>query len=92
MYGGPGDDWLFGAPGADIMFGGPGDHDVLWGGPGIDKLDGGPGSYDVCMLQREMGEADKVGCNTVYPPPGYQHDDEPDPGMLRQTQPLKLKK
>ena len=92
MYGDSGDDWLFGAPGADIMFGGPGDHDVLWGGPGIDKLDGGPGSHDVCMLQRDMGVADKAGCNTVYPPPGYQHDEEVDPGMLRQTQPLKLKK
>lgn len=92
LYGGPGDDWLFGAPGADILNGGPGDFDVLWGGPGVDQLDGGPGSYDTCLLQRDMGTADKVGCNTVYPPPGYLHEEEPDPGVLRQTQPLKLTK
>lgn len=90
-YGGPGDDWLFGAPGADHLDGGPGDYDVLWGGPGFDKLDGGPGSNDVCMLQRDMGDF-APGCNTVYPPPGYMHDEEPDPGVLREAEPLKLNK
>jgi Ca2+-binding RTX toxin-like protein len=90
MFGEEGDDWLFGAPGADTLDGGPGDFDVLWGGPDFDKLDGGPGSNDVCMLQRDMGEAGP-GCDTVYPPPGYQHDEEPDAGVLREAQPLKLK-
>jgi hypothetical protein len=91
LIGGPGNDWLFGAPGNDKLSGGEGDHDVLWGGPGFDDLDGGPGGFDVCMLQREMGDYDPEGCNTVYPPPGYVHDDEPDPGVLRMTDPLKLK-
>lgn len=91
MFGEEGDDWLFGAPGADTLDGGPGDFDVLWGGPDFDKLDGGPGSNDVCMLQRDMGEASSEGCNTVYPPPGYMHDEEPEPGVLREAQPLKLK-
>ena len=91
LFGGPGDDWLFGAPGDDELNGGPGDHDVLWGGPGVDNLNGGPGSHDVCLLQREMGDYDAVGCNTVYPPPGYVHDEEPDPGVLRRQEPLKLK-
>lgn len=91
LFGGPGDDWLFGAPGEDELNGGPGDHDVLWGGPGFDKLNGGPGAYDVCLLQREMGDFDAEGCNTVYPPPGYVHDEEPDPGVLRKREPLKLK-
>jgi Ca2+-binding RTX toxin-like protein len=91
LFGGPGDDWLFGAPGGDELDGGEGDHDVLWGGPGFDKLNGGPGAYDVCMLQREMGDYDAQGCNTVYPPPGYVHDEEPDPGVLRKRDPLKLK-
>jgi hypothetical protein len=90
IFGDEGDDFLFGAPEGDTLDGGPGDYDVLWGGPGFDKLDGGPGRYDVCMLQREMGEYDKVGCNTVYPPPGYVHDEEPDPGVLRREEPLKL--
>lgn len=91
LFGEEGDDWLFGAPGDDELDGGKGDHDVLWGGPGFDKLNGGPGAYDVCMLQREMGEFDADGCNTVYPPPGYVHDEEPDPGVLRATEPLKTK-
>lgn len=89
LFGGPGNDWLFGAPGGDELNGGEGDHDVLWGGPGFDKLDGGPGAYDVCLLQREMGDFDAEGCNTVYPPPGYVHDEEPDPGVLRKREPLK---
>lgn len=91
LFAGPGDDWLFGAPGDDELDGGEGDHDVLWGGPGFDKLNGGPGDFDVCMLQREMGDYDAEGCNTVYPPPGYVHDEEPDPGVLRRSEPLKLK-
>ena len=89
LFGGPGNDWLFGAPGDDELDGGEGDYDVLWGGPGFDKLNGGPGAYDVCLLQREMGDYDAVGCNTVYPPPGYVHDEEPDPGVLRKREPLK---
>jgi hypothetical protein len=92
LFGGPGNDWLFGAPGDDELNGGEGDYDVLWGGPGYDNLDGGPGAYDVCLLQREMGDFDAEGCNTVYPPPGYEHDDEPEPGLLKQLHPLKLKK
>ena len=91
LFGGPGNDWLFGAVEADELNGGEGDYDVLWGGPGIDKLDGGPGTHDVCLLQREMGDYDAEGCNTVYPPPGYVHEDEPDPGVLRRSDPLKLK-
>ena len=91
LFGGPGNDWLFGAPGDDELNGGEGDYDVLWGGPGYDNLDGGPGAYDVCLLQREMGDFDAEGCNTVYPPPGYVHDEEPDPGVLRKAEPLKLK-
>lgn len=91
LFGGPGNDWLFGAKGNDELHGGDGDNDVLWGGPGVDNLNGGPGLYDVCMLQREMGDYDAEGCNTVYPPPGYVHDEEPDPGVLRKTDPLKLK-
>jgi len=91
LFGGPGNDWLFGAPGDDELNGGDGDYDVLWGGPGFDNLDGGPGAHDVCLLQREMGDFDAEGCNTVYPPPGYVHDEEPDPGVLRKTDPLKLK-
>lgn len=83
MFGQEGSDWLFGAPGPDRLYGGPGDYDVLWGGPGVDYLDGGPGDFDVCLLQREMGEYDKEGCETVYPPPGYVHDDEPEPGLLK---------
>jgi len=90
IFGGPGDDWLFGALQDDRLYGGPGDFDSLWGGPGRDDLDGGPGAHDVCMLQREMGAFDAEGCNTVYPPPGYEHDDEPDPGVLREQDPLKL--
>jgi hypothetical protein len=90
LFGGPGNDWLFGAPGDDELDGGEGDFDVLWGGPGFDQLNGGPGAYDVCLLQREMGDFDAEGCNTVYPPPGYVHDEEPDPGVLRRTDPLKL--
>ena len=49
------------------------------------------GDFDVCMLQREMGEIDPEGCNTIYPPPGYLHEDDPDPGVLREAEPLKLK-
>ena len=91
LFGGPGNDWLFGAVEADELHGGSGDYDVLWGGPGFDNLDGGPGAYDVCLLQRELGDFDAEGCNTVYPPPGYVHDDEPDPGVLRKREPLKLR-
>ena len=91
LFGGPGNDWLFGAVEPDNLYGEEGDFDVLWGGPGIDKLDGGPGDHDVCLLQREMGEFDLQACNTVYPPPGYTHDDEPDPGLLKKSEPLKLK-
>ena len=89
IFGEEGDDSMFGAVEGDILNGGPGD-DVLWGGPGYDKLDGGPGDYDVCMLQREVGDYAAEGCNTVYPPPGYEHEDEPDPGVLRAAEPLKL--
>ena len=91
IFGQEGDDFLFGAPEGDTLDGGPGDFDVLWGGPGFDNLNGGPGTHDVCMLQREMGDYDPEGCNTVYPPPGYVHDDEPDPGVLRRQEPLKLR-
>jgi len=82
MYGEEGNDWLFGAQGVDNLDGGEGDFDVLWGGPGIDILDGGPGDNDVCMLQREMGIAE-AGCDSQYPPPGYVHDEEPEPGILK---------
>ncbi len=82
IYGEGGSDWLFGAPGADKLRGGEGDFDVLWGGPGFDDLDGGPGDNDVCLLQREMG-AYTDECNTVYPPPGYVHEQEPEPGILK---------
>jgi hypothetical protein len=81
MLGEEGDDWLFGAPGDDDLQGGPG-NDVLWGGPGQDKLVGGGGDRDVCMLQREMGTAD-ASCETIYPPPGYVHDQEPEAGLLK---------
>jgi hypothetical protein len=91
LLGDEGNDFLFGAPDADVLNGGPGDFDVLWGGPGFDDLDGGPGAYDVCMLQRELGHFDAEGCNTVYPPPGYVHEDEPDPGVLKRQEPLKLR-
>jgi len=91
IFGEEGDDFLFGAVEADILDGGPGDFDVLWGGPGYDQLDGGPGDFDMCMLQREMGDYDPEGCNTVYPPPGYVHDEEPDPGVLKALEPLKLR-
>ena len=92
MYGGPGDDRLFGGKDPDLLHGGPGNFDVLWGGPGSDNLDGGHGSHDICMLQREMGDINPEGCNTIYPPPGYLHDQEPDPGVLKKAEPLKLKK
>lgn len=85
MLGEEGDDWLFGAPGDDDLRGGPG-SDVLWGGPGQDKLSGGDGGHDVCMLQREMGTAD-ASCETIYPPPGYVHDQEPEPGVLKVGKP-----
>ena len=91
LYGEEGDDWLFGAPEADTLDGGPGDFDVLWGGPGFDHLDGGPGSNDVCLLQKELGEYDAEDCDTIYPPPGYLHEDDPDPGVLREAEPLKLR-
>jgi hypothetical protein len=91
LFGEAGNDWLFGAPESDVLDGGEGDFDVLWGGPGMDKLDGGPGDYDLCLLQREMGDFDAKGCNTVYPPPGYVHEDDPDPGLLKEAEPLKLK-
>jgi hypothetical protein len=81
MLGEEGDDWLFGAPGEDTLSGGTG-NDILWGGPGADKLAGGPGDYDVCMLQREMGVASD-DCETIYPPPGYVHEEEPEPGVLK---------
>ena len=92
IYGGPGDDWLFGAPDPDELYGGEGDFDVLWEGPGFGKVDGGPGAYDVCMLQREMAEVIEGTCETIYPPPGYLHDEEPEPGVLKKSDPLKLKK
>ena len=91
MFGGPGNDRLFGGVDADHLHGGPGDFNVLWGGPGLDYLDGGHGSHDTCMLQREMGDINPDGCNTIYPPPGYLHDVEPDPGVLKKAEPLKLK-
>lgn len=81
IHGGPGDDWLFGAVGADELHGGPG-NDVLWGGPAHDKLSGGEGDYDVCLLQREMGDAG-ASCETIYPPPGYVHDQDPEAGVLK---------
>ena len=92
IHGGPGDDWLFGAPEPDELYGGPGDFDVLWEGPGFGKLDGGPGDHDVCLSQRELGEVDEAGCETIYPPPGYVHDDEPEPGVLKTLDPLKLRR
>jgi hypothetical protein len=81
ILGEEGDDWIFGAPGDDDLRGGPG-YDVLWGGPGQDKLSGGDGEHDVCMLQKEMGTAD-ASCETVYPPPGYVHDQDPEAGLLK---------
>ena len=92
MFGGPGNDRLFGGVDPDVLHGGPGDFDVLWGGPGLDYLDGGHGSHDICMLQREMGDINPDGCNTIYPPPGYLHEDDLDPGVLRRAEPLKLKR
>jgi len=92
IHGGPGDDWLFGAPGDDKLFGGPGDFDTLWEGPGHGFVNGGPGDFDVCMLQREMAKVKEGSCETVFPPPGYVHDDEPDPGIVKAANPLKLKK
>lgn len=82
LYGEEGSDWLFGATSPDLLDGGPGDFDVLWGGPGFDKLDGGPGDFDVCILQKDMGEAHGVNCNTIHPPPGFQHDQKTEPGTL----------
>ncbi len=87
LFGGEGNDNLFGARGDDLLFGGPGDFDVLWGGPGYDRLDGGPGAYDLCMLQRQLGEVEAATCGTLYPPPGYVHDEEPDPGILNALEP-----
>lgn len=92
IHAGPGDDWLFGAPGADRLFGGPGDFDTLWEGPGYGFVHGGPGEFDVCMLQREMAEVAEGTCETVFPPPGYVHEDEPDPGVVNAANPLKLKR
>ena len=92
IYGDEGDDWLFGAPEPDELYGGPGDFDVLWEGPGYGKLDGGPGTHDVCMLQRELAEVNAESCETIYPPPGYLHDEDPAPGLLKEADPLKLKK
>jgi hypothetical protein len=85
ILGEEGDDFLFGAPGEDDLRGGPG-YDVLWGGPGQDLLSGGEGDRDVCMLQREMGTADD-SCETIYPPRGYVHEDEPEPGVLKAGKP-----
>jgi len=92
IHGGPGDDWLFGAPGDDRLFGGPGDYDSLWEGPGHGYVNGGPGNFDVCLLQREMAVVEEGSCETVFPPPGYVHEDEPDPGVVKAANPLKLKK
>jgi hypothetical protein len=92
IYGDEGDDWLFGAPDDDELYGGPGDFDVLWDGPGYGKVDGGPGDHDVCLLQRELAEVNEQSCETIYPPPGYLHDEDPEPGLLKQSDPLKLKK
>lgn len=92
IHGGPGDDWLFGAPGADRLHGGPGHFDFLFEGPGYGYVNGGPGDFDVCLLQREMAEVSKKGCETIFPPPGYVHDEDPDPGVVKAANPLKLKK
>lgn len=85
ILGEEGDDFIFGAPGDDDLRGGPG-YDVLFGGPGQDKLSGGEGGEDVCLLQREMGEADD-SCETIYPPPGYVHDQDPEAGLLKLGKP-----
>ena len=83
LFGGNGSDWLFGARDHDTLFGGEGDFDVLWGGPGIDVLNGGPGNYDVCLKQRDGGDVDEKSCEAIYPPSGYEHDDEHlDPGII----------
>ena len=83
LFGGDGSDWLFGARDNDTLFGGKGDFDVLWGGPGNDRLNGGPGNYDVCLPQRDEGDVDEKSCEAIYPPPGYEHDDEHlDPGII----------
>lgn len=85
ILGEEGDDFLFGAPGDDDLRGGPG-YDVLFGGPGNDKLSGGEGGADVCLLQKEMGEADG-SCETIYPPPGYVHGQEPEASLLKPGMP-----
>jgi Ca2+-binding RTX toxin-like protein len=82
LLGGDGSDWLFGARGDDLLDGGAGDFDVLWGGPGIDALDGGAGGHDVCLLQKDMGDANLAGCDTLYPPVGYEHGQEHKPGVF----------
>jgi hypothetical protein len=87
ILGEEGDDFLFGAPDNDDLRGGPG-YDVLWGGPGFDKLSGGEGDHDVCLLQKEMGDAD-ASCETIYPPPGYVHDQDPEAGLLKLGKPKK---
>jgi hypothetical protein len=91
IYGDEGDDLLLGARGDDRLYGGPGDFDTLWGGPGADYLDGGPGKFDVCMLQRELAEYNAETCNTVYPPPGYVHEEDPDPGIVRALETWELR-
>ncbi|MEN8166488.1 MAG: calcium-binding protein [Pseudomonadota bacterium] len=83
LFGDRGSDFLFGARDNDTLYGGEGDFDVLYGGPGIDRLNGGPGNYDVCLTQREGGDVDEKSCETIYPPPGYKHDDEHlEPGVI----------
>ncbi len=80
IFGEAGDDWVFGAVDDDTLHGGDGDFDVLWGGPGFDKLDGGAGESDVCMKQREGAEVNLESCEAIYPPVGYEHDEEHEMG------------
>jgi len=83
LFGDAGSDWLFGARDNDTLFGGEGGFDVLWGGPGIDVLNGGPGAHDVCIKQRDEGDVDEESCETIYPPPGYIHEDDHfKPGII----------
>ena len=38
-----------------------------------------------------MAQVETDTCETVFPPPGYEHDDDPDPGVVKAANPLKLK-
>ena len=84
IFGEGGADVLFGARDDDTLYGGEGDFDVLFGGPGIDNLNGGPGAYDTCLKQRDGGLADVKTCETIFPPPGYNHEEEHQlgPGII----------